>query len=404
MKHANIKAAFLGLSVLVAAACSPENPRLMSPPVKSVVVPQQSVVAVKRSTPKVDILFVIDDSGSMDDEQVELSKNINKFTDSLANQSGIDFHIGVVSVWDSITYKDMKKDYALGQLRRLKYPDGSAMPDSTEPFVSSQTDYDSQLELKGFSTAKEAGWLQVLRASLKIGTEAYNENWATEHKGGPNIEEVFSPVQAALSKPMRSGVNAGFRRDDAHLVTIFITDSDASVHNAAETTYDLSAGDLVKFFRDELGERYQDAVTAIGVLSRSTDDPKDRDPAIRYANKGPTEPVNIQSFIRHFGGRWMGLRDKNYGSALAELGSYVRSRALNRANIGLEGVPEWGTIKVKLNGEMLEAGDDGWVYDEVRNSIVITKDLQELGKPAQFELEYTRVMAVGVNAGRVAAP
>ena len=89
MKHISMKIAFLGLSVLVSGlatvACSPENPRLTAPPVKYGVVPQQAAVSVKRTTPKVDILFVIDDSGSMDDEQAALSKNIDKFTESLAN-------------------------------------------------------------------------------------------------------------------------------------------------------------------------------------------------------------------------------------------------------------------------------------------------------------------------------
>ena len=408
MKHITMKTAFLGLSVLVSGlatvACSPENPRLTAPQVKYGVVPQQAAVSVKRTTPKVDILFVIDDSGSMDDEQAALSKNIDKFTESLANQSGIDFHIGAVAIWDTITYKDMKKDYAQGQLRRLKYPDGSPMPEGTEPFVSSQKDYDSELAQKGFKPSKEPGWLQVLRASLKIGTEAYNEKWETEHKGGPNYEEVFSPVKAALSEPMRSGANVGFRRTDAHLVTIFITDADASVRNADGTAFDLSSGELADFLRAELGERYQDEVTAIGVLSRSTDDPKERDPSIRYASKGSTEAVNIQSFIRHFGGRWMGLRDKNYGVALGEMGRYVRSRTLNRPKVDLESIPEWGTIKVRLNGEALEPGDSGWLYDDVRNSIVITRDLQELGRPAQFELEYTQVTSAGLNAGRVSAP
>ncbi|MDZ4083339.1 MAG: hypothetical protein U1E10_10410 [Bdellovibrionales bacterium] len=403
--HGAIQAARIGISgaaILAAAgiACSPENPRLMAPPVKYGVAATESKPQVLNVTPKVDIMMIIDNSDSMLDEQNDLSRNIDRFTTGLAANSGIDFHIAAVSVWDTVTFKEMQKDHGPGELRRLKRPDGKPMPEEFGRFVSSRTNYDEYLAGQGFKLGKEPGWLQVLRASMKIGTEAYNEKWREQKTGGPNIEEVFSPVRMALSSPMAEGANKGFRRRDAHLVLIFITDSDASVRNSDGTSFDLSSGELQEFLRAELGKEYRDQVTALGVLARSTDAEKERDPAIRYASRGPTEPVNIQGFIRDLGGRFMGLRDKNYGDAMADLGRYVRERALSRPRVDLASIPEWGTIEVKLNDQVQALGE-GWLYDDQRNSVIITQDLSSVNGPIDIKVKFTPVTAQSLRAGRV---
>lgn len=392
----------LGAAILAAAgiACSPENPRLMAPPVKYGVAATESKPQILSVTPKVDIMLVIDNSDSMLDEQNDLSRNIDRFTTGLAANSGIDFHIAAVSVWDTITFKEMQKDHGPGELRRLKRPDGKPMPEEFGRYVSSRANYDEYLAGQGFKLGKEPGWLQVLRASMKIGTEAYNEKWREQKTGGPNIEEVFSPVRMALSAPMADGANKGFRRRDAHLVLIFITDSDASVRNSDGTSFDLSSGELQEFLRAELGKEYRDQVTALGVLARSSDAEKERDPAIRYASRGPTEPVNIQGFIRDLGGRYMGLRDKNYGDAMADLGRYVRSRALARPRVDLEAIPEWGTIEVKLNDQVQPLGE-GWLYDDQRNSVIIAQDLSAVNGPIDIKVKFTPVTAQSLRAGRV---
>lgn len=386
----------------LSSACAPENPRLMAPPTTYAAAATEATPQVLNVTPMVDILMVIDNSDSMTDEQQTLSNNIDKFATGLAKNSNIDFHIGAVSVWDTAMFREMTKEYGHGELRRLKGPDGKNLPDAFGRFVSSREDYDSYLAKQGVSLKKEAGWLQVLKASMKIGVESYNPKHATEKTGGPEVEEIFSPVKAALSEPMASSKNLGFRRKGAHLVLIYITDADASVRNANETSFDISSGELQEFLRANIGGNYKDDVTAIGVLARSSDDPKERDPAIRHASLGPTEPVNIQSFIRDLGGKWMGLRGKDYGAKMAELGSYVRSRTLASPRVDLDAIPEWGTISVALNGETLKIGE-GWQYDSARNSVVITRDLSGVNGAIDLKVGYTPVLASSVNSGRVHA-
>lgn len=402
--NARIALIAVGLLSGLATACAPENPRLMAPPTKYGAAATEAKPQVLNVTPMVDILMVIDNSDSMIDEQQTLSNNIDKFATGLAKNSNIDFHIGAVSVWDTKMFEGMTKEYGQGELRRLKGPDGKNLPDAFGRFVSSREDYDSYLAKQGVSLKKEAGWLQVLKASMKIGVESYNPKHATEKTGGPEVEEIFSPVKAALSEPMVSKSNLGFRRKGAHLVLIFITDADASVRNAEGTSFDISSGDLQDFLRSTVGQSYQDDVSAIGVLAKATDDPKERDPAIRHASLGSTEPVNIQSFIRDLGGKWMGLRGKDYGAKMAELGSYVRSRTLARPRVDFEGAtPEWGTISVALNGEVLKLGE-AWVYDDVRNSVLITRDLSGVNGAIDLKVGFTPILGTSVNSGRVHTP
>lgn len=400
------KVEFVKLSVLASAiaiaglACSPENPRLMAPPLMCSEAATGIKPRIMSVSPKVDILMVIDNSDSMLDEQDDLSRNIDRFTKGLATNSGIDFHIAAVSVWDSITFQEMTKEYGSGELRRLKRPDGKPMPEAFGRFVSSRAKYDEYLAKEGFELGREPGWLQVLRASMKIGTEAYNEKWKEEKTGGPNIEEIFSPVKMALSTPMADGPNKGFRRSDAHLVLIFITDSEASIKNADGTSFDLSGGELQEFLRGTIGPDYRDQVTALGVLARSTDSEKERDPAIRHASRGPTEPISIQNFIRDLGGRWMGLRDKNYGDAMADLGRYVRERTLARPRVELGAIPEWGTVEVTLNDVDQKLGE-GWIYDDARNNVIITQDLSQVNGMIDLKVKFTPVCAQSLRAGLV---
>ncbi len=392
--------AFAGLAFQI--GCAAESPRAMAPPVTYGAAATEAKPQILNITPQVDILMVIDNSSSMKDEQETLSANIDKFAKGLAASGGIDFHVGVVSVWDTMMFKEMKKDYGLGELRRLKTPDGKeVLPDTFGRYVDSSANYDEYLASKGFSLKKEAGWVQVLRSSMNIGVESYNPKYAEEKTGGPEVEELFSPVKAALSEPNLSGANKGFRRSGAHLVTVFITDADAFIRHSDGNYYDISSGDLQEFLRGQLGENFRDEVTAIGILTQRNDPDSQRDPAINSKNRGANaEPTNLLGYIRDLGGKQMGLRGKDYGTKMAEIGSYVRSRTLSRPRVDLNSIPEWGTVKVTLNGEDLVLGDS-WQYDDVRNSVLITRDLTGVKGALDIKVGFTPVTAGSVKTGRV---
>lgn len=121
-------------------------------------------------TPIVDILFVIDNSGSMGRHQVHLKNQIEYYANEILKITAIDFHIAIL---------------------------GS---DSTNGF------------LKPYLTRKTPNILSVLKHSLLLGSK------------GSAVEKFFDPVYLALNNT--STALDSFLRKEATLNLIFITDTD----------------------------------------------------------------------------------------------------------------------------------------------------------------------------------
>ncbi len=87
----------LGIVLGLFIACSPESPKLVPPQTAK---PEQvrDTSGIKISFNRsVDILFVIDDSGSMSSHQFNLAKNIGLFTAGINSNQVLDYHIGVLT-------------------------------------------------------------------------------------------------------------------------------------------------------------------------------------------------------------------------------------------------------------------------------------------------------------------
>lgn len=128
------------------------------------------------NNPKLDLLFVVDDSGSMGSHQINLSNNIDQFVTSIFANKLIDYNIGVIT--------STKENN--GALRG--------------GFITKQT------------PSKEL----ILKTNLLAGT------------GGSGTEHFFEPIKAALESSIAGGINKGFYRPDAFLAIVFITDTGPS--------------------------------------------------------------------------------------------------------------------------------------------------------------------------------
>lgn len=134
---------------------------------------------VQVTRPSVDVLFVIDDSCSMDAEQVQLTRNFPSFTEYFA-LSGIDYHIGVVST-------DMTNPERSGRLRRAA---GLRWIDRDTPNPTS-----------------------VFSQMARLGT-------------GGSIDESGRAAAYRAIDGLRDTANEGFEREDAELHLLFISDED----------------------------------------------------------------------------------------------------------------------------------------------------------------------------------
>ncbi len=149
---------------------------------------------------KTDILFVIDNSGSMAEEQDGLARELPAFIEELEKGGGTahDFQVGVITtaVYQNARIRD-RLDY-----REYKTQAGRLQPVSAERVLRST---DPEL-------------VQKFAQLVKQGTD------------GSGQETPFEAVRLAVTElaavPQEEGGNAGFLRDGARLLVVVVSDED----------------------------------------------------------------------------------------------------------------------------------------------------------------------------------
>ncbi len=131
-----------------------------------------------------DVLFVIDDSCSMGDDQQRLSDNFDAFFGPFRARQ-VDFHIGVVTT-------DMDATNRMGKL----VPVPNSSPAAT------------------FLTNATPDLSSAFTSLVNVGSD------------GSSIEQGLGAASAALHDPLLSGENAGFVRRNADLALVFFGDED----------------------------------------------------------------------------------------------------------------------------------------------------------------------------------
>lgn len=283
--------------------------------------------------PKVDILFLVDDSGSMYSAQSQLAQNISLFTRAMEKNEFLDYHIGVITT-------------------------------SVGPAYSRQSG-----QLQGnpkFITRSTVNGLNLLERNIKgLGTN------------GNYIETFFDPIMLAID-PERN-LNPGFFRSDAFLVLIVITDTrDQSTHNsgfyAFNSLVNMKANDVEKvlgygvfafprFFGDTCFQDDGDPLSLFNFMGW-------------FANAFNTQiagggsggfthhqiPPHFYKLTNVFS-----LCDSNFGQKLSEIGEDIRIRVSQK--IALPVRPVDGTIRLKYGSQ--EIDKKWWKYDFGTNSIIL---------------------------------
>ncbi len=151
--------------------CSDPRFKVRTPP------GQQVDVFMQASVPMVDVLWVVDNSSSMEEEQTALAENFYSFHLWLSKIA--DFQVGVIS---TDIYNQDHQGKLLGDINIIT----PATPDADIVFSE-------------------------------------NVNVGLEGKGD---EQGMRAAVLSLSEPLISDDNEGFLRDDAHLFVIFVSDED----------------------------------------------------------------------------------------------------------------------------------------------------------------------------------
>ncbi len=259
---------------------------------------------------QVDVLWVIDTSGSMAVRQAELAKQMPVFVDGL-NATGLDYNIGV-------TTTDMSGNGARGRL--VAQPGTPLVLNKNTPNLTA-----------------------VLSARVQAG------------ETGSPIERGREAMMAALAASKPGMANAGFLRQNSLLNVIFLTDesdkSDSNINYVA-------ALDAIKPVLP-LGDRSWVA-HLIGVTAT--------DPNCRTAAWGFSSPgVQYTDLANASGGTSESICDADFRRALTN----VRSRVLEMlTEWALDRKPIESTIKVVVNGVVVPKDPvNGWSYRASANSI-----------------------------------
>ena len=195
-----------------------------------------------------DIVFVVDDSGSMAEEQQNLATNFPMFAQLLSQYQvdgqPLDFRVGITTTGRTVSYN-------------IDVPDFGTIPES-------ETGDNGAFKNNCGSNAR---FLQSSDANVDT-TLACRANVGTS---GPSVEMPMLMSKYALSERITDGTNGQFVRPDALLAIIYLTDEDDqsqtqdgfTVDATGNTPTDWNPPDQVAFLDQLKGNRTRWALAAI---------------------------------------------------------------------------------------------------------------------------------------------
>ncbi len=338
----------IGLSLIgVLAGCNSVNSDLQAPKEKFNFITVKAEQSPTLADPKVNVLFVVDNSGSMKGYQDKLSQNMAYFSKKFFANARINYRIGVVPVYDSkylndqTVYKSgVRKMNALGELVALK---GVAVNDKqNQVFITRETHNPAH----------------VLQQTVAIGVQ-----W------GPEAEESFSPVLAVADDKINAEKNQGFYEKDAYLAVIFLSDAD-------DVTPGLSGEEFYQRLVElKGGDRSKIIIAAALPNLNSTDDDCKTD------GRGPLQA--FPALLAKSGALYADLCSGNFGADLAKFGQYLVQR-VGSQQIQLPFTPDITTLVVtygtaesaEADRVVLSAGNNGYFFDADTNKVLISAELQ----------------------------
>ncbi len=278
------------------------------------------------TTQKVDVLFVVDNSGSMSIYQAALTANLDAFL-KYALAQNIDFHIGVTTTGQSpIVGSGISCPGGAdgGEAGRL-FPVDNSVPRILTP----QTPNPQQI----WSVMINVGVCHWLEQGMIGAYDALTP---------PLVDHADDP-----RTPIPNDGNLGFLRPDAKLALIFISDSD----DQSDGTVDFYA----QFFASLKPNPGMVNVSAV-VSPSTTVCPSAEGPGPRYID-----------LAQRFNGVVEAICTPDWTASLQRVGSSV----FGQQNIfPLSGWPaDPSQISVVVNGAAVPAGA-GWHYDPATNSVV----------------------------------
>ena len=306
--------------------------------------------------PNLDILFIIDNSGSMKDIQELLAKNAKLFINEFLDVGFIDYHIAVTtsSLTSGTRYHSHIDRETLEKLRQAVY--GGSLSRCDDLAGNLGYDYPNYVDR---NTPKAD---QCLSEMMNVGTF------------GSDIENFFNIPSLIFSDLMLQGKYPLFYRPEAHLVVFIITNGNDNSDFTPRMAYD----SLLYIKGDERKIHYAAGIVNFQVLNY---DCKKEDP--------PGPPLKIMKMVGFFGSRgyWFNLCRFNYGKILSGFANHLLDSVLT---LPLDRIPDIDTLEVSYNykGKKQVIPSEGWSYDVENNTIHLSRDIQLNQAGGEFDVKY----------------
>jgi hypothetical protein len=312
-----------------------------TPPVTPTGTPQD--VAMSFNVPaagapsKVDVLFIVDNSGSMAGEQSILASSFSSFINQFQMRN-VDFQVGVITT-DVVT--TVKEEWA------------AILPGYINP-------------LKGQLLTRYAGERFLTNSTANL-TSKFSAN-ASVGTSGNGQEQALKSLELFLDPVKLAGPNAGFIRPDALLSVIVVSDEDENE----------------QFFTDTVDGRIDRVVNKVKAIKTSASRGYRFDFLVNLnAPKpatipGPTDPITRATGEDFYPAVYLRAAEKtssrtldvetNFGSDLVSIGGDIATQG--QSEFKLSATPIAGTLVVKLNGAVIPAdATNGYVYHADRTTI-----------------------------------
>jgi hypothetical protein len=280
---------------------------------------------------EVDVLLVVDNSGSMQPYQERLSTN---FSDFLSFFTGyVDYRIGIVTT----TLEPLDPYGPCTQADIDAVPSGGELVGGT--WISDE----------------DADGDAVFSDMVQVGT------------CGAGYEMGLETAAMALTPPLSDagGANEGFLRSDAYLSIIFVSDE--------EDSSPLTTSGYVNTFRSIKGNRSRDIFNASALVVTNAEDCTEE-----QLNAGATRSDRYADVATQTDGVVGSICSGDFATIVTEL-SLATSRLTD--TFYLSESPEVATIVVGIDGEELPCEDGAWSYDKVDSRPAIVFDRSQLPPP-----------------------
>lgn len=304
------------LSISLLAGCGPQSPDF------AILGASEATYQGSVANNKVDLLFVIDNSGTMMPRQTKLAASLSAFANVFVSK-GFDYHIAVVT---------------------------------TDPLADNGAFQGSPKVI----TNTTPSFLTTFSNNVKVGDS------------GSGDERPLDAMITSLSDPALLSTNGGFLRADAHLAIIAISDEDqddvmiSGTPNTVNEVISFLDGIKPQKF-DVLSRTYKKNYTVSAVVVEDVADSECVSLGAGY-DKG----AKLMALANLTSGSVASICKTDFSPGLSQISQRI-AEAITEIPLGT--VPNVSTIRVSFNGVAVPKGSvDGWTYQATGNKIIFHGD------------------------------